>query len=475
MEEFNEEYVNHQNQFTGLAYKDDPAIVAMLITNENDLTNHFGNLLLPVNNVPNSKLAALYMAQADVFANTNGLPKDRTWRSWEYGPSKLFLNDLEHRFDVDVITKLRDLGVKAPLVTTNSWGDNPLSSLPALTTGEIVDAHSYGSVGVLEANPVYVANLVDWIAAAHVVGRPLTVTEWNMGTFLAPDRHSTPLYVAATANLQGWDALMQFAYSQAPLNDSGRPDVWQSFNDPALLATLPAAALLFRRHDVKMAETTYVFAPSSEQLFGKLISPANSVALRSATERGKLLISMPATKELPWLEKSSVPAHANVITDPDKSVIDRNAAEAVSDTGELQRNWEQGIYTIDTPRTEAATGWIGGKRIALTDVEFSLETRNATVAVQSLDDQSIRTSRSLMISLGAQAVPESEARLPFHMQPVIGEVTIRAPGGLRLYRTMKRSESPAPEEHLPPVLFRDGRYYVSLKDVVPGHALYLQE
>jgi hypothetical protein len=41
------------------------------------------------------------MAQAGAFAAKYGLPKDKVWRSWEHGPSKLFLNDLDHRFDDD--------------------------------------------------------------------------------------------------------------------------------------------------------------------------------------------------------------------------------------------------------------------------------------------------------------------------------------------------------------------------------------
>ena len=103
-----------------MRYKDDPAIIAMLLTNENDVTHHFGNALLPDKKVPQHN--ALYMAQAEAFAVQYGLPKDKTWRSWEHGPSKLFLNDLEHRFNVSMIGHLRALGVKAPIVTTSSFG-----------------------------------------------------------------------------------------------------------------------------------------------------------------------------------------------------------------------------------------------------------------------------------------------------------------------------------------------------------------
>ncbi|MFX4967362.1 hypothetical protein ABTB98_19805, partial [Acinetobacter baumannii] len=81
----------------------------------------------------------------------------------------------------------------------------------------------------LEKNPVYGANLVHWIAAAQVIGKPLSVTEWNVSPFPTPDRHSTPLYVAASADLQGWDALMQFAYTGLPLNDRGVPSNWHAF------------------------------------------------------------------------------------------------------------------------------------------------------------------------------------------------------------------------------------------------------
>ena len=456
MKRFNEAYVNRGNLYTGIRYKDDPAIVAMLITNENDVTQHFGNRLLPDKNVPRHN--ALYKSQADSFAAANGLARDRTWRSWEHGPSKLFLNDLERRFSAEMIAYLRAQGVKVPIVTTSTWGYNPLSSLPALTAGNIVDVHSYGGIGELERNPVYAANLMHWIAAAQVAGKPLSVTEWNVEAFPAPDRHSVPLYLAASASHQGWDALMQYAYSQVPLDARGSASNWNAFNDPALVATLPAAALLFRRGDVREASSIYAFSPGKEQLFNQSISPKDAIALRTAAEKGKLVIALPPTPELPWLEKSAIPAGAKVIADPHQSLIHGDAAETVSDTGELRRNWEQGIYAIDAPRTQAAMGWIGGKKISLADVDISAITRNATVAVQSLDENPISKSGAILISLGARAVPKSTKQLPFYSEPVEGQLTIRAPKGLKLYSENRpaamRRDIPAP--------YKDGRYLIDL-------------
>src|SRR6185503_3960155 len=72
MAAFNEAYLNHRNPFTGLRYKEDPAIVAVLLTNENDITQHFGNALLPNRAVPQH--TAVYMLEAQKFAALHRLP-----------------------------------------------------------------------------------------------------------------------------------------------------------------------------------------------------------------------------------------------------------------------------------------------------------------------------------------------------------------------------------------------------------------
>jgi hypothetical protein len=468
MRRFAADYVGHLNPFTGLKYQDDPAVIALLLTNENDLTFHFGNALLPNSKVPQHN--AVYMAEAAAFAARHGLAKDKTWRSWEHGPSKLFLNDLERRFSADQIGHLRGLGARGLIATTATWGGNPLSSLPALTAGDIIAVHSYGGIGELEKNPVHAANLMHWIAAAQVAGRPLAVPEWNVSPFPAPDRHAVPLYLGAAASLQGWDALMQYAYSQQGLSNRGSPGNWHAFNDPALMATLPAAALLYRRGDVAQARTTYVFAPGRDQLYGRLVSPANAAGLRTAAEKGRLVIALPATPELPWLDKSRIPEDATVIGDPGAALIAPDAGAVASDTGELRRDWETGTFTIDTARTQAALGWIGGLQMRLADVEIAVATRNATVAVQSLDGRPIREARAILVSLGARSVPGAGGRLPFHSEPVTGRLAVRAVPGLRLYR---QHGLPAEARELP-ARYEGGRYRIELDRGLASYWLVLR-
>ena len=459
MQRFNESYLNHQNHYTGLRYKDDPAILAVLISNENDLTHHFGNALLPNKGVP--QLSKIYLREAEKYADKYGLPRDRVWRAWEDGPSKLFLNDLERRFYVDMIGHLRALGVKSPIVTTSSWGMDPLSSLPALTAGDIIDVHSYGGAGELRNNPLSTANLVHWIAAAHVAGKPLTVTEWGIdgNASLAPDRQDIPLYIAASASMQGWNTVMFYAYSQEALNDvRSTPSVYQAYNDPALMASMPAAAMLYRQNHVREAGTAYVFAPNKEMLFDRSISPTTSVALRTASERGKLLIALPQVPELPWLQKSIVPVDAQILRDPEQSLIPAGASEIVSDSGELKRNWSQGTFTIDTPRTQAAMGSIGGKAIALADVKIDIATRDVVIAVQSRDGNPIAQSRNIMISVGARSIPRAADSLPFYSEPVEGVILIRAPPGLKLGAWDARTG----QARRLPAAYRDGQYVLAL-------------
>jgi hypothetical protein len=470
MQRFNEAYLDHRNVFTNLRYKEDPAIVALLISNENDLTNHYGNALLPRQNVPWH--TAIYLKEAAGFAAAHGLKKGDVWRSWEPGPSKLFLNDLEHRFDIDMIGSLHRLGIGVPVVTTSTWGGNPLSSLPALTAGDMVDVHSYGGPNELGSDPARDANFLDWISAAHVIGKPLTVTEWGVGdqgTFAA-DRQDMPLYVSASACLQGWNAVMFFAYAVDPLvNGRAVPSIYQVADDPVLLAVLPAAALLYRQSHVREAATVYVFAPNEDTLFNHAVSAANSPAIRTAAERGKLLVALPQVPELPWLAPSVIPKGVQIIRDAGTSLLTSGASEATSDSGELRRNWKRGFFTIDTPRSEAAMGWIGGTAFLLHDVTLKLSTRDGVVAVQALDEKPINQSRDILISIAASASADSKSP-SWLAQPMVGEVSITAPPGLHLSRwdsgTAKAIPLPAPP-------YIHGRYALSLGESLRSNWLLL--
>ena len=341
MKEFAEAYLTHTNTFTGLSYKDDPAIAFVLLTNENDLTHHYGNMFLPDKNVPDH--SAIYMREAKEFAQRQGLDPERTWRSWEYGPSKTYLNDVEHRFNADMIGYLRKLGVRVPIVTTSSWGDMTLAGLPSLTDGDVVDVHTYGEPNFLLTDPRYRSNLVDWMSAANVIGKPVTISEWNVSPFPTVDRAALPIYVASLADLQGWSALMEFAYSQSSLNGPRMPDNWDMQNDPTMLAMMPAAALLFRQGHLNQAVRTFDLSPNSNALMGQPISPVTSRAIRTLSERSRLRILLPEIKELSWLAPNKPTDRSAIVKDFDTDFSAGEGSRLCSDTAEFCRDWRSGI------------------------------------------------------------------------------------------------------------------------------------
>ncbi len=480
MQKFNEAYLSHINPHTGLAYKDEPAIVTILITNENDVTNHGALGFLPNKQYP--LYTQIYMDKVRAFADRHHLsfnisrfwPStdqnslinrlqrkiDRTWMAWEHGPSKLFLNDLQHQFNARMIKHLKGLGVKVPIVTTSSWGEDGASSLPALTDGDMIDVHSYqnGTTSLLQANPHSQANFIDWIAAAQVVNKPLSVSEWNSDPFPSAYRHLLPLYLASQASFQGWDAMMLYAYSQSPFDEKTmRANNWDSAIDPSITATSPVAALLYRRGDVAEAKTTYVL-DAGQALFNEAISPYTSTFIRSATELGKLNIAMPTTTALPWLNKSAIVKNAIYVQNQNQSLLAENSTQATTKGGEITRNWGQGYLTINTPKTQAASGQIANTKITLKDVEIASTTQNAVISVQSLENAPIRQAKNLLITLVADS-KQADNKIDFYTEPVVATINIHNINkGLNICSNQSKAKTNSPLV----ASYQDGQYHIRL-------------
>ncbi len=428
MQDFNEKYLTHVNRYTGLAYKDDPAIMGLLLTNENDLTCHFGNLMLGDKGNPYHN--KLFLAAVAAFAKAKGLPPAETGRTWEPGPAKLFLADREHQWNRRMLGHLEKLGVKVPVSTTQMWGDMAVCGLPPLTAGGIIDVHSYGESEALSANPRYEDNYVAYLATGQARGKPVSITEWNV-PYPARDRFTAPLYVASISALQGWDAPMIYNYSQESFEPS-RPSTWSTYSDLALTGIMPAAAVLYRQGHVAPARTEYCLMFDRQKLYYEASHPRNLAALRTLVEHSKVTIALPDVKELDWDEATRPAADVKQVTALDRDYIPVGQDFVRSDTNELTRNWVRGAQAINTERTQAAHGWIGGETIRLRHTAFRIATPKAAVAVTSLDGQPIATSRRVLLTAVARVVASPGGKMPMLSEPVEGEITIQAPKGLAL-------------------------------------------
>lgn len=429
MKDFNAKYMTHVNKYTSLAYKDDPAIMGLLITNENDITSHFGNLMLADKNNPYHN--RIFESRVRAFANRYGFKFDQTVRTWEPGPGKLFLADAEYQWNTRMLASLEQVGVKVPVSTTQMWGGMSLYGLPSLTAGGIIDVHSYGSAEALSANPRFKDNYVSYLASGQAYGKPVSITEWNV-PYPKVDRFTAPLYVAAISALQGWDAPMIYNYSQRTFGRPSRQGTWSTFSDVAITGMMPAAALLYRQGHVADAAKSYCIMLGKQELYMESSHPKNMASLRTLVEQSKITIGLPDTKELDWDKQTKARGATTVITDKDRDFISAGRNFVRSDTGELTRNWVKGYQIIDTDKTQAVHGWVGGENLRLKRTSFDITTPKAAVAVSSLDGEAIGKSRRMLISAVARAVPSPGGRMPMLSEPVKGRIHIAGPRGLKL-------------------------------------------
>ena len=248
MKEFNEKYLSHMNPYTGLAFKDDPGVMGMLLTNEDDLTDNGGNKMLPDKNNPYHN--KIFDARVQAWCAQTGFPYADASKTWVPGAGKRYLNFEQAAWQDRMTGALRSIGVRVPVVGNQTWSSMGMWNLPALAQSDMVDVHSYGGGDALalSVNPAAGVNFVTRITAGEVAGKPVTITEWHTPQ-PCPWRSISPMYMAAVGSLQGWDAPMLYNYSQDAFSKPDRPRDWTSYFEPGIMAPMPAAALAFRRGD----------------------------------------------------------------------------------------------------------------------------------------------------------------------------------------------------------------------------------
>jgi hypothetical protein len=430
MLKFADQYLFRTNPYTGKRYTEEPALLGVLATNENDVTFHHGAAVF--SDKANPVHSKLFQTLARRIASHGGAALPPGADLSAPGPAKIVLGEIEYLFNRRVIEHLRGGGLRALVAPTSFWGAETLSSLPSLASGDIIDVHSYGAAESLGANPHYEANFIAWIGGAQVAGKPLSVTEWNV-EYPTRDRFVAPLYVAAVASLQGWDAPMIYGYAGSAIAPPEQPDARSTWNDAALTALMPAAAVLFRSRHVREAVRTYRLDLTRESLYYDRTSPETSVALRTLVEQSKVTVGLADIPELGWDGALSTrSADAIAFADPGHDFLPPGQTFVASDTGELRRDWAIGIETIDAPMSQAALGWVGGKHIPLRDVAFDVQTPKAALAVTSLDGQPIATSRQMLLTAVGQVAASPGGGLPFVAQPIEASVTLRGSIPLRL-------------------------------------------
>lgn len=195
---------------------------------------------------------ARYIRKSELSSYTMAVQRD--WQEFIWDTEIAYWNGMR-----DFLRN--ELKVRAPIVGTQGfWSPGHVQA-----GMDVIDSHAYWHHPHFEGGDW---NLEKWtiknepmagakdggtlpgLAAQRVAGKPFICTEYNHSAPNTYGAETAPL-LAAFAALQDWDGIFLFAYSH---NDKWSQEHFNSFFDiarhPVKMATLPGAAVSFRRGDV---------------------------------------------------------------------------------------------------------------------------------------------------------------------------------------------------------------------------------
>jgi hypothetical protein len=279
-------------------------------------------------------------------------------------------------------------------------------------------------------------------------GHPHIVTELG---FSQPNRFraDTNLLSVAYAGLQGTDGLYYFAVGSNFLRDAGIGKF--QVCDPVIAGTFPAAALLYRRRDVEMGPVAFAEVIGDEVFSLKGTGTAAAQALDDLRATGNAASGQatfdPLTFYVGRVERAlAVPPLTLAPTTQPMPVdagkfIDRTAKTVRSATGQLTWKYGEGVFTINTPRTQAAAGFLSkAGKIELGDITVSCGNEYASVAAVSLDALPLAGSKKILIQVMTEDKPfgfkSAGGKItdlggsPFNVRKIDARVTFKSAGKL---------------------------------------------
>ncbi len=242
----------------------------------------------------------------------------------------------------------------------------------------------------------------------QLMGRPHIHSEnaWNKPNRLNAD---SQLLISSYCALQGVDGWFMFAAHSGDWNK--RPtNKWPMFL-PSHYGQSPAAALQYRRGDVEESEAVLRQVQTADELFqpgqGGIIEGKNDdfriKEAPKATNPGSIAGFDPLSYYVGRVERAIVGVDGVPRNLKNKAIdlsryIDRNRKLVTSITNQLRWDYGKGLVTVNTPRSQAATGFLSKVgTIKLGDVQIASGNHYGTVHVISLDGKPLAQSRRILI------------------------------------------------------------------------------
>jgi hypothetical protein len=418
---FARDLLTHLNPYTGNRLVDEPAIVLSEIVNESSLLR----LAQEIRDIPQYYLDELKQLWID-YLRQKGVPNPEAqgdrYLAFSDPDVQIFYATLQADFFSDMYAFLKSIGVRYPIAGSNFALDGwDLETNAGL---DFIDRHAYwdppqGTLGnlakfhntlitkeiepkIFNKNSRRINPLVN-LSRLRVRNKPFVVSEWNID-WPNEYRAAGPLLMASYANLQDWDAIIQFNYegNLSPGKIEGNFDI---STKPEILFELATAARLFHRGDVSPARARETYS-----IFGTPGEVPAHMGMTHAVERERGA-GFDGSRE-------------------------GKPAVVTSDTGELAWDDGRGLVTINTPRLQAAFGEFRGREVSLDSLTFQSNNTFSALSVASLDGRSIRDSKHLLLTAAARSENQgtvynatrtqlrSSGDGPILMEPVQGRLSL---------------------------------------------------
>jgi len=367
-----------------------------------------------------------------------------------------FLATTQRNFYRDTAAYMKELGCKSPISASNwTTADNlVLGGVERWTylATDVVDKHGYfGGKHEGDASGYSVREghfyedacaLTDPesvpISYLQIAGKPHIDSEiaWNKPNRFIADGN---LLVASYAALQGVDGYIWFAAEDGNwLNNGNGKWTWMM---PGEIGQSPAAALQYRRGDVKQSAPVVRQISSDADVLalnGTGIVEGKNVDFRmtatpASSDANQLSSFDPLTYFAGRVERS-FDNNAKPVSQDLSKLIDRKSKRITSITAELTWNYGDGLLTVNTPNSQAVTGFLSkAGSIKLGDVTFDSSMEYGTVHVISLDDQPLSKSRKILIQAFSEekmygfraekGTIKDVGRAPINVRDIDGTVT----------------------------------------------------
>lgn len=404
--------LNHVNPYTGIAWKDDPALFNLCLVNEDNLNGHW-------NTTPESR--ALFRA---AFEKAGG-GDDRAFNR--------FLIARQRDFYRRASEFVRSLGCRVPLTDMNMHHQLPL--------GLVRNGFDYVDNHIYHDHPRYLGKPGAWPNGFHnessvgrraevprllfptrILGKPFVVSEFN---FCAPNefRAESGLLAGCYAALQDYSVMQRFAYSHWS-GSVHRPVAMGRFDiatDPVSLLADRMAALIFLKRMVRPAENVIpllygdrVLDNPDALVWRKGEAPDCYSELGLVSRLGSVIAEGAPAAKLPFavtLENAPPPAGWAVRTYPavpglasrleadgriPAGSADDRRGRFRSDTGELELDAKQGCFRAVSPEME---GFIlsGASTLRGKVAEVSSQSPWNVVMLASRDGRALRDSGRILL------------------------------------------------------------------------------